>query len=761
MKLPGGRAVQLLCLLGLLTLSMGQSCGGGDGVAGVSAGAANDGDFDGVVDYLDNCSDVFNPAQLDTGPIAADVCVGATTGGEGHADTTFGTCQHDGTQCLSGADCARGNACDCDFDGNGACNVDDFNLFLVDHAAGVDTHGTDMNEDGAVDDLDFAIFEVLFAEGQSGSGAAHAQVIEPDAVTPGACYDRRQPRVLWRSQAASEESPNDPTKDILDCTVDPDTIPFLTPAQRDAILASRNNPTDAFVRATTFGLASCPNAAFSVGSKLAPRACDTHDLCIGSCGYAPDECNRQFYRDLLTTCAALEGAEAIACSIPCNAFATIYASAISVGAGGTPTPVTQAGPGPNFDELNPSDLAKCQCGTPVCREDADCLGFAIGSNAENPRCDRGYCVQTFRHPGSGCSQDANCSPGFRCASDGMCIWDVTSAPDRTGLPAPICGDGVCEAPVETCAAGSCPEDCRVAATPPEGFGGCGLGEACVNDLDCWEGGCFLGQCQQLPDGARCDEPSDCASDICDSTNFCVASCSADAECGTGVCGITGVCIPPQPNGSACDRSSDCAEGACNFGICTTAGTGFPGTPCTTPNVCSTGICTTGFCEGTCGDGICTLVPNGETCFAEGCQLDCGACPDATPGCDEDADCAGGLCGVGVCLSEGVLNPGAVCLVDRECKSGDCVAGLCRGSCGDGFCTLLPNPETCLGCSADCGTCPNGTPGCGSGSQCTSGLCVLGICVANCKPWTAACSSNGECCSGRCQGDIFGNKSCAL
>ncbi len=772
MRRPAAPRLALAALIVAAAFGMGQDCGGG-GLLGTTAVVAPDADGDGVRDDLDNCRLVPNRSQLDTGPTGQAKCDGATNDGA-PTDIVFGTCRNEpGLGCLVDRDCARGNACDCDFTGDGACDIDDFNRFLQDHAAGVDTAGTDMNADGVVDDLDFALFEPLFVQGAPGAGASEARVIDADG-SAGACFDQRQGRRIWASEGRMEAFPNVVTNDLLDCSVDTSSLPALslvgidlTPLEIQALQQDKNNPADALVRLRDGR--TCPSAAFSIGDKTAPRACDAHDLCLDHCGYAFDECNRQFYRDLFATCEALQGAERTDCFDPCISFARIYASSIAIGAaqlaGTVPLPILSppVGPGADPTAVEPGDLANCQCGPPVCETNADCLNQSTAP--VQSRCDRGYCVHVY---GNDCTSDFDCGPGYRCRPDlvdpanSTCIWDVSGLPDRRGTPPPVCGDGLCEGPVETCASTSCPEDCGTGGPVAEGFGRCALGDACLIDLDCAVGACFHGSCRELANGSRCDAPTDCASGSCDlATGFCKSGCLFDAECATGVCSVLGQCIAPQPDGSPCDANSDCASGACNFPICVAANSLPPGSTCTTGNACQSGTCTAGFCAGTCGDLVCTLVPDGETCFQEGCQLDCGKCPDGTPGCDADADCAGGLCGAGVCLSAGVLNPGAPCLFSRECKSGTCTAGFCQGSCGDGFCTVVPNGETCLGCSTDCGKCPNGTPGCTSNSQCSSGNCVLGFCVASCKVFTAACSSNSECCSGNCVRDILGNRSCGL
>jgi hypothetical protein len=96
---------------------------------------APDSDSDGVQDSLDNCTDTTNSTQLDT-------------------DADF-----------------FGNACDCDFDNDGACSIDDFNLFLRDFMSPTDSAiETDTDDDGTIGIADFNIFSPDF-QAQSDGGA--------------------------------------------------------------------------------------------------------------------------------------------------------------------------------------------------------------------------------------------------------------------------------------------------------------------------------------------------------------------------------------------------------------------------------------------------------------------------------------------------------------------------------------------------------------------------------------------------------------
>ncbi len=79
-------------------------------------------------------------------------------------------------------DCDKtGNYCDCDFDQDGTCGIQDFNIFVEDYLASppIDQNhtGTDMNADGFVTIQDFNLFNPLFIAGAPGPHG-------PDVVPP-------------------------------------------------------------------------------------------------------------------------------------------------------------------------------------------------------------------------------------------------------------------------------------------------------------------------------------------------------------------------------------------------------------------------------------------------------------------------------------------------------------------------------------------------------------------------------------------------
>ena len=108
------------------------------------AGLAPDTDSDGVPDAIDNCDLVANAAP--------DDCDTNTDG--------------------------FGNACDCDYDQSGACDVTDFNTFRTSFQNPGSNADTDANCDGATNVTDFNAFRTGFQNpGNLSSGLSCAGTI--------------------------------------------------------------------------------------------------------------------------------------------------------------------------------------------------------------------------------------------------------------------------------------------------------------------------------------------------------------------------------------------------------------------------------------------------------------------------------------------------------------------------------------------------------------------------------------------------------
>jgi len=129
-----------------------------------------DTDFDGLCDAGD--SDDDNDGCLDSED--ASVLVPST-------DDDFDFLGDDCDVCSALPDPAQidrdadgfGDVCDCDFDGDGLCNVNDFALFLGDFVSGIETIlGTDMDGSAVIDVNDFSLFLPGFQRGVPGPSGA-------------------------------------------------------------------------------------------------------------------------------------------------------------------------------------------------------------------------------------------------------------------------------------------------------------------------------------------------------------------------------------------------------------------------------------------------------------------------------------------------------------------------------------------------------------------------------------------------------------
>jgi hypothetical protein len=225
----------------------------------------------------------------------------------------------------------------------------------------------------------------------------------------------------------------------------------------------------------------------------------------------------------------------------------------------------------------------------------------------------------------------------------------------------------------------------------------------------------------------------------------------DVDCGGGACASCG-------DGQACEKNSDCSRGLS----------------------CDDGTCSAGMCA----DKV--LSPNGET------GVDCGGptCVGCAlnQNCNEDSDCASGVCG-----------KDKVCVKDRcsngyrdEGECGEDCGGACGAKCDNGvFCAQdsgcksgVSDGQMCVrhACEnrrkdageadIDCGTAPNCNP-CRAGLQCTqSAECVIqhGCVSGRCTFVPPTCSdkvrNQGESdidCGGPCKANLDASqaKTCGL
>jgi hypothetical protein len=137
--LSGGGPARFFLWFSSISHGDSLACSGGSGPVTFLSGVPPDFDADEWIDDADNCS--------------------ASPNGPRHWPSL---------QTDTDAD-DFGNACDCDFDNDGACSIADFNLFLPDFMSSTDSGmGTDMDQDGAVGIGDFNLFLPGFQTGAPG-----------------------------------------------------------------------------------------------------------------------------------------------------------------------------------------------------------------------------------------------------------------------------------------------------------------------------------------------------------------------------------------------------------------------------------------------------------------------------------------------------------------------------------------------------------------------------------------------------------------
>lgn len=155
---------------------------------------------------------------------------------------------------------------------------------------------------------------------------------------------------------------------------------------------------------------------------------------------------------------------------------------------------------------------------PVCREDADCEGFAS-------------CVAVADDcPGPGCGGD--CSSDEECVEEGfpprVCVFPNGGCCASSGTCADLCTPGSCAADESCEADGHCvPLSCEGEFTCPEG-------QKCEPGTGADRHGCRGIPCGE-PGALECPVVAECLAGVCTSR-----LCSVDADCPCGTC-IQGGC----------------------------------------------------------------------------------------------------------------------------------------------------------------------------------------------------------------------------
>jgi len=255
-------------------------------------------------------------------------------------------------------------------------------------------------------------------------------------------------------------------------------------------------------------------------------------------------------------------------------------------------------------------------------------------------------------------------------------------------------------------------------------------------------------------GAPCGNAGMChgnmyqPADACDGNGFCVGGGSQTVSCAPYLCGTEG-CL------TSCAADSDCIDGAhCDDNVCL-ADEGL-GRPCDEDSDCATGVCSDGVCCNQRCDGLCEVcsAENGGFCTPVRCP--------ATDQCHDDGVCdpATGQC------SNPARPDGFACTGDNKCVTGDtCQAGVCVNGqqpviCDSGNPCIVDSCDPEVGCvqqfKIEGASCDDGNP-CDGNEICDgAGHCVEGTPVV-CQP-PDQCHEAGVCDpgTGECVYDMLPN-----
>ena len=408
-------------------------------------------------------------------------------------------------------------------------------------------------------------------------------------------------------------------------------------------------------------------------------------------------------------------------------------------------------PGAHCDAICQPDLDP---GRP-CDEDSDCT---------TGHCANGFCCRA----GDCCAVPANCPAEFHqepaCDEPERCQGtrrDATCQRSECGTSAPIEDDRACADGALADGCGLYP-DLRCTGAADQAEPRCAGG--CFGDGECDPGAhCHMGQCREdLADGLRCGEPSDCASGHC-TNGFCCRlgdCCAAAADC-------------PGAYGQApvCERPSAC-QGMRIDAVC---GDDFR---CGSRPVDDDSGCRGDTLSDRCGYFADVLCDGGADQIDPPCPGECGADAECDPGahcdetcqpdspdgriCDEDSDCASRHCTNGFCCAAGDC-----CAVPANCpaqylRAPACTApSACEGqrqdaTCVASTCALGPVIEDDRACAAGllsdpCGLYPSVF--CAGGPQQQDPGCA-DTCVDD-----RDCDPEAHCEEGRCAGDLPDGRPC--
>ncbi|MCC6215162.1 MAG: hypothetical protein IT376_09850, partial [Polyangiaceae bacterium] len=389
-----------------------------------------------------------------------------------------------------------------------------------------------------------------------------------------------------------------------------------------------------------------------------------------------------------------------------------------------------------------------------------------------------------------CPADAKKASGTACTDDGnactvdQCNGSSNTCPYTAAPSSTVCrvAAGVCDQ-AENCTGSSttCPADSFLGASTVcrSGAGTCDVAENCTGSSAACPADAFVASGSSCrPAAGECDVAETCpgnsASCPSDAKKSNGTACTDDGNaCSADSCnGTADTCQHPAGNaGSVCRP----AAGECDLQeACTGSSTSCPsdskrsnGAACTA----DTNVCTLDQCNGTAVDcqhpagnaGTVCREANGACDAAEACTGSSTSCPaDAFQPSSTVCRSAAGVCDV----AENCPGNGTACPADTlrdasyQCGAPSCDSGANEATLAS-YCTGLATtcppqqqvscaPYTCSG--AGCGgTCP--TVPCLGGYYCDSGVCLAE------KANGQSCSTGTQCSSGNCIDGVCCNTTC--
>ncbi|MFZ9888137.1 MAG: hypothetical protein ACO3JL_11600 [Myxococcota bacterium] len=200
---------------------------------------------------------------------------------------------------------------------------------------------------------------------------------------------------------------------------------------------------------------------------------------------------------------------------------------------------------------------------------------ACAAHLEEVQCEEqvrdldGPCAQMWQgtQPAGGpCAFDVEslvCAPGSACAI-GLDLCGECRVVVPPGAP---CGSAAVE-PVSCGDEASCVDE-RCVAHLPVGEA-CASGQRCALGTQCIAGVCqgpvYVGLDEPCDQRRRCGYKSHCEAGVCVADALLGESC-AETNCASGYCSMEGRCEPRQVPGSACTTPTECESGLCSDGVC--------------------------------------------------------------------------------------------------------------------------------------------------------------------------------------------------